>query len=148
MLGPDQFEQFSAAYVRHINDSCKYTSVATIYHTCGNTMQLIDKMVQSGVDAISLDAAAAGVDLPTVASALPPDVIVMGNINPIGALLHDSPEAVVETVEELLTDRREKVVLADQVHNARRPKSGDCAGASGCAQDCTGDQHCRELSYY
>ncbi|MCK5806243.1 MAG: uroporphyrinogen decarboxylase family protein [Lentisphaeria bacterium] len=107
MLGPDQFEQFSAAYVRYINDSCKYTSVATIYHTCGNTMHLIDKMVQSGVDAISLDAAAAGVDLPTVASALPADVIVMGNINPIGTLLHGSPDAVEAETTELLDSMAE-----------------------------------------
>lgn len=31
MLGPEQFEQFSARYVRHINDSCKYTGVSTVY---------------------------------------------------------------------------------------------------------------------
>jgi len=29
MLGPDQFEQFSASYVRHINNSCKYTIPCT-----------------------------------------------------------------------------------------------------------------------
>ena len=32
MLGPPQFEQFSAQYVRHINNSCRYTGVATVYH--------------------------------------------------------------------------------------------------------------------
>ena len=55
MLGPDQFDAFSAGYIRHIIESCKYTGVATIYHTCGNTMSLVGKMAEAGVDAVSLD---------------------------------------------------------------------------------------------
>jgi uroporphyrinogen decarboxylase len=42
MLGPDHFGRFSAAYVRHLVDSCRYTGVSTIYHTCGNTMHPIE----------------------------------------------------------------------------------------------------------
>ena len=79
MLGPNHFWRFSAAYVRHIIESCRYTGVGTIYHTCGNTMHLANKMVESGVDAISLDSPAAGVDLPEVAKNLSPEVIIMGN---------------------------------------------------------------------
>ena len=102
MLGPDQFEQFSAGYVRHINNSCKYTGVATVYHTCGNTMHLVGKMVESGVDAVSLDSVDAGVDLPAVAQALPAEVMVIGNINPTGALLRGRPADVEAEVTELL----------------------------------------------
>ena len=49
MLSPDQFWDFSADFIRHINDSVQYSHASTIYHTCGNTMHLLDKMVQSGV---------------------------------------------------------------------------------------------------
>ena len=103
MLGPDQFEQFSSTYVRHINDSCKYTGVVTVYHTCGNTMHLVGKMAESGVDAVSLDAPEAGVDLPAVAKKLPPEVMVMGNISPTGAMLTGRPAEVETEVTELLT---------------------------------------------
>lgn len=103
MLGPDQFEQFSADYVRHINNSCKYTGVATVYHTCGNTMHLVGKMVESGVDAVSLDSPEAGVDLPAVARDLPPEVVVIGNINPTGVLLGGRPTDVEAEVTQLLT---------------------------------------------
>ena len=77
MLGPDQFAAFSTDYVRHIVDSCRYTGVATIYHTCGNTMHLVDKMVEAGVGAVSLDSPNAGVDLPAVARMLPSNVTIM-----------------------------------------------------------------------
>jgi len=102
MLGSDHFWRFSAAYVRHIIDSCRYTGVGTVYHTCGNTMHLVSKMVESGVDAISLDAPAAGVDLPAVAKRLAPEVIIIGNINPTGAVLHGSRDEVKAEVTELM----------------------------------------------
>jgi len=102
MLGPVQFEQFSSRFVRHINDSFKYTDVATVYHTCGNTMHLIEKMVDSQVDAISLDSPEAGVDLPRVAERVNGEVILFGNINPTGHILRSKPEAVEKEVMQLL----------------------------------------------
>lgn len=102
MLGPDQFEAFSAGYVRHIIESCKYTGVVTIYHTCGNTMALVGKMAEAGVDAVSLDSPEAGVDLVKVARTLPSNVVIMGNINPTGRLLKGSPGEVAEEVDALL----------------------------------------------
>ncbi len=108
MLGPDQFEQFSAHYVKHINNSCRYSGVATVYHTCGNTMHLAMKMAEADVDAISLDSPAAGVDLPTVAELLPKDVVIIGNINPTGTMLTGSPKDVKDEVDDLL-QRMEKV---------------------------------------
>lgn len=102
MLGPDQFSAFSAKYVRHIIESCKYTGVATIYHTCGNTMHLVDKMVETGVDAVSLDSPDVGVDLPTVAQSVSPDVVIMGNICPTGTLINGTPAEVAAEVTDLL----------------------------------------------
>lgn len=102
MLGPDQFEQFSSGFVRHINDSFKYADVATVYHTCGNTMHLIEKMVESKVDAISLDSPEAGVDLPRVAERVNGEVIIIGNINPTGHILKSKPEIVQKEVMQLL----------------------------------------------
>jgi uroporphyrinogen decarboxylase len=102
MLGPEQFEQFSARYVRQINDSCVHTDVSTIYHICGDTMHLVEKMCESGVDALSLDSPEAGVDLPTVAKRITHDVIVMGNISPIGSLLNGRPSDVENDVLQLL----------------------------------------------
>ncbi|MBN1901126.1 uroporphyrinogen decarboxylase family protein [Candidatus Sumerlaeota bacterium] len=106
MLGPDQFAAFSAGYVRHIIESCKYADVATIYHTCGNTMCLAEKMVDAGVNAISLDSPVAGVDLPAVARSLSSNVVIMGNINPTGNMIHGKPQDVEEEVLNLLKQMR------------------------------------------
>jgi uroporphyrinogen decarboxylase len=102
MLGPEQFELFSARYVHQIIESCKYTGVSAIYHVCGNTMHLIKKMADSGVDAISLDSPEIGIDLPAVAKQLSQDIAIIGNISPIGSLLNGSPVDVEKDVLQLL----------------------------------------------
>ncbi len=102
MLGPEQFEQFSSQYVHQIIESCKFSGVSTIYHICGNTMHLVKKMAETGVDALSLDSPETGVDLPAVAKMISSDVMVIGNINPVGSLLNGATEDVENDVLRLL----------------------------------------------
>ncbi len=99
LLGPDQFQQFSANYVHYINESLKYTEVKTMYHVCGNTTHIIKNMYQTGVDILSLDS---DIDLPTVAKTIPEDTIILGNINPTGNMLTGSPANVKSEVDSLL----------------------------------------------
>lgn len=104
MLGPDQFDEFSTTYVKVISDSCRYNGVNIIYHTCGNTMHLIDKMVKAGVNGLSLDSSDVGVNLPKVAAITPEDVAIIGNINPTTTILKGTPEATRRDIIELLRD--------------------------------------------
>jgi uroporphyrinogen decarboxylase len=102
MLGPGQFEEFSAIYVRRIHESCRLSEVSTVYHVCGNSMHLVKAMAGSGVDALSLDSAEAGVDLPSVAETLRDQVVLIGNLNPTGSILHGQPAELERDVEILL----------------------------------------------
>ena len=65
-------------------------------------MHLAGKMAESGVDAVSLDSPAAGVDLPAAAKSLPSEIVIMGNVNPTGALLSGRPAEVEAEATELL----------------------------------------------
>jgi len=102
MLGPDQFEQFSGKFVRQIVDSFLYTDVGIIYHICGNTMHLLEKMCDTGINALSLDACEAGVDLSEAAKRINRDVIIIGNINPVGKLLYGQLNEVAKETCQLL----------------------------------------------
>ena len=103
MLGPDQFEEFSSNYIKNIIDVCSKRGVSTIYHTCGNTMHLIEKMAESGVNGLSLDSKEVGVGLEKVAERVPESITVIGNISPIHNMLNGTPEDVKRDVFELLT---------------------------------------------
>jgi len=102
MLGPDQFKAFSADYVRQIFTACKFDGVDLIYHVCGDAMHLIDGMVESGVDGLSLDSKEAGIDLKAVAEKVPEDVVLIGNTNPTATMVDGTPEQVRREVRELL----------------------------------------------
>ncbi len=54
MLGPDQFAEFSGKYIESICNKYKGTEISFVYHICGNTMHLIEKMAQSEVNACVL----------------------------------------------------------------------------------------------
>ncbi|MBN2275866.1 MAG: uroporphyrinogen decarboxylase family protein [Bacteroidales bacterium] len=102
MLGPDEFEKFSSSFIKHIVNNYRYSNVSIIYHTCGNTMHLIEKMKESQVDGISLDSPKVGVSLPEVARILKNDTLLLGNIDPTGTILNGEPDAVKKEVRDLL----------------------------------------------
>lgn len=102
MLSPDAFDNFSKKYVKRISKLCEDTSIAVVYHICGNSMHLIEKMCEAYVDALSLDSEEAGVDLVKAINKVPDNVIVIGNICPTGKILNGEPEDVKNEVKDLL----------------------------------------------
>jgi uroporphyrinogen decarboxylase len=114
MLGPDQFRDFSAKYVKEIVTACRTRGVATVFHICGNSTHLLTEMVAAGVNAVSLDSREAGVDLVKVAQILPSEVVIIGNISPVNTILNGTPSTVAQEVRELLTamDRYPNFILS------------------------------------
>lgn len=102
MLGPDEFDQFSKKYVSRISQLCNDTPVSVVYHICGNSMHLIEKMCDANVNALSLDSEETGVDLVSVAKKIPNDIVIIGNICPTGKILNGNPNDVKSEVENLL----------------------------------------------
>jgi len=106
MLSPPQFEEFSAIYVRHITQSFKYSRASFVYHTCGNTMHLVEAMGKAGVHGVSLDAPETGVDLREAASRVSDQIVVMGNISPATTMRFGTPEDVRRETRALLESMR------------------------------------------
>jgi uroporphyrinogen decarboxylase len=100
MLGPAQFEEFSGKYVRRLVES--YRDVNIVYHICGSSMHLIDKLIESGVAGISLDSKDRGVDLVAVAKKTRGETVIIGNISTTNTLYLGTPDEVKREVRELL----------------------------------------------
>lgn len=107
ILGPQQFERFSGQYVHHIIQSYKYAGIDTVLHICGNTMHLIDGMVESGAGGLSLDSPETGVDLVKVLQKVPQNVAIIGNINPVSVMKDGTVEDIRKAAAELLEKTRE-----------------------------------------
>jgi uroporphyrinogen decarboxylase len=102
MLGPAHFERFSSVNVKNIVEICHKANSDCIYHVCGNSMHLIEKMVESVVDGLSLDSKDTGVDLIAVAKQVPEKTVLIGNMSPTRTMVYGRPEEVKREVETLL----------------------------------------------
>ncbi len=96
MLSPDLFDQFAGSSVANV---VRRLNLPGVLHVCGDTTHLIDRMCRTGVQALSLDT---GVDIPAILPRVPPDIVIMGNIDPVGVMLNGSPGDVRDAVFGLL----------------------------------------------
>ena len=101
LLSPDLEEEFSSPYVKRIVDAVQDDSFAVIYHNCGdNVPTMLDSILSTGAAAYHFGNA---VDMEKdIISAVPSDVLVMGNVDPAGVLRMGTPESVREVTLALL----------------------------------------------
>ncbi len=100
LLSPALEEEFSAPYVKEIVDSVKNDNFITIYHNCGaSVVKTLDSIIGNGADAYHFGNA---VDLCEILKKVPPNVPVLGNIDPAGQLRMGTPESVRAATLDLL----------------------------------------------
>jgi uroporphyrinogen decarboxylase len=100
LLSPESFSTFCGGYVQGI---IRELSPVSVLHVCGAASHLIKEMAATGADGLSLDAP---VDLCQAAREVPPDVVVIGNIDPVRVITQESPEGVSKATRELVDEMR------------------------------------------
>ncbi len=96
LLSPKQFRKFCMPYIKILVDSLE---VPLILHICGDTSRIIEPMCESGIQGISLDSV---VDLSAISNRVPPNVAIIGNINPTQIMVESSPSIVRQETKKLL----------------------------------------------
>lgn len=101
LLSPSLEEEFSAPYVKQIVDAVQNDDFIVIYHNCGNNVpKMLPSILSTGAAAYHFGNA---VDLEKdILQKVPADVLVMGNIDPVGVLRMGTPESVREATTALL----------------------------------------------
>ena len=96
MLSPRQYREFSGQYTKQIIDQM---DVLTVLHICGNTTHLINEMVATGAQGLSLDSL---VNFPAIAARVPSDVVLIGNVNPTAVMVDETPTGVYAATRALI----------------------------------------------
>ena len=91
LLSPALNAEFSTPYVRRIFDAVRREDFAVIYHNCGNTIPLIESLLENGADAYHFGNA---IDLSEMLKLVPGDIPVLGNLDPAGQLRMGTTESV------------------------------------------------------
>lgn len=99
LVSNDDCYAYSSVYVRKIVDAVQDSSFKVILHNCGNMGQCTDAMVRSGAAALHFGNRT---DMVQALKECPPDLEVMGNIDPVGIFRQGSPETVREATRTLL----------------------------------------------
>ena len=99
LISNDDCLQYCTPYVKRIIDAVQDGGFTVILHNCGNTGHCTDAMVRSGARALHFGNRA---DMVEALKACPPDLPVLGNIDPVGIFQKASPEQVYAAVSALL----------------------------------------------
>lgn len=99
LVSNDDCYLYSSVYVRKIVDAVQDDGFSIVLHNCGNTGHCTDAMIRSGASALHFGNRA---DMVEALKTCPPELPVMGNIDPVTVMQQASPDQVYAAVSELL----------------------------------------------
>ena len=99
LLSNDDCLQYSSLYVKQLVDELQDDSFSVILHNCGNNGQCTQAMIYTGAHGYHFGNAMNMVD---ALETCPPDVLVMGNLDPVGVFKMSTPEQVKQSTKNLL----------------------------------------------
>ena len=93
VISPEMFEKYAYPSLKRTIEAFKKLGVIASLHICGNTLPILERMVDTGAQILELDHL---VDLEAAKRRVGRRVCIMGNVNPTGVLLSGSPQSVEE----------------------------------------------------
>lgn len=99
LVSNDDCSQFSSVYIKRIIDELQDDNFMIVLHNCGNMGHCTQAMVETGAAALHFGNK---VDMPTALEECPKDMLVMGNLDPVGIMKQASPDGVREATLSLL----------------------------------------------
>ncbi len=102
LLSPSLMNEFAAPYMKEIVDAVQNDEFLVIYHNCGNAVaNLVEDITSCGAAAYHFGNA---VPMITMLEKMPKDVVVMGNVDPVGEFRNGTPESIYAATTALLAE--------------------------------------------
>lgn len=101
ILRVNQYDEFVAPYTKEIVEHIHKMGKSVTYHVCGQTSSILNNMVETGIDTMSLDNV---VDLNYAKSVIGSKVCIAGNVDPVEVLMFGTQEQVESAVKQNYKD--------------------------------------------
>ena len=95
LVGPQIYEEFVWPYEKKLVDGLHAMGTRVRLHICGNTRRILAGMGRLGCEIVDLDYPSPMAEART---AMGPDQVLLGNINPVAVLRNGSPEIVTREI--------------------------------------------------
>ncbi len=92
---------FSTPFIRHIVSEVQDDNFLVVLHNCGNRGHCTEAMLQTGARALHFGNA---INMTEALEQCPTDMLILGNIDPVGVLKQLPPNQIKEKVTSLLND--------------------------------------------
>lgn len=99
ILSPATFDSLCVEPLARVAAAAREGGACPVLHICGNTTHLLALMAAVGTDGLSLDAP---VDLGLALEAVPDDMLIIGNVDPVAVMVEGSPDDVKEAAGSLV----------------------------------------------
>ena len=99
LLSDEDHMVYATPYIQQIVEAVQDDDFTIVLHNCGNMGQCTHAMVECGARALHFGNL---VDIPQALTEVPEDMMVMGNLDPVGVLQQATPEAVAAATTDLL----------------------------------------------
>lgn len=99
LLSDEDHMVYATPYIQQIVQAVQDDDFTIVLHNCGNMGQCTHAMVECGARALHFGNL---VDIPQALTEVPEDMMVMGNLDPVGVLQQATPEAVEAATTDLL----------------------------------------------
>jgi MtaA/CmuA family methyltransferase len=108
LVGPALYRDLVLPLETRLVAAIHDAGAAVKLHICGNTAPIVGLMVRTGADVIDLDWM---VPLDKARETVGPGVTLCGNFDPVGVLLHGTPETVAAAAHECLRKGGSRFIL-------------------------------------
>jgi len=99
MLSEDMCQTFSSDFVKKIVEAVQDENFIVILHNCGNTGHVTQSMVRTGANGLHFGNK---IDMVQVLKEVPSNILVLGNLDPVGVFKMGTPQSIIQSTQELL----------------------------------------------
>jgi len=97
LVGPDIYNEFVWPYEKQLIDGVHSLGGKVRLHICGNTRRILEGMGKLGCEIVDLDFLA---PLSEARQQMGPDMVLLGNLNPVAVLRNGDPAGVTAAITE------------------------------------------------
>ena len=108
LVGPALYRDLVLPFEARLVAAIHNAGAAAKLHICGNTAPIVGLMARAGADVIDLDWM---VPLDKARETAGPGVTLCGNFDPVGVLLHGTPETIAAAARECLRQGGSRFIL-------------------------------------
>ncbi len=108
LIAPEMYRDFAWEPEKLMADEVQDYGIPLSIHICGNTVSILPQMGATGAHILEIDWQ---VDMGKAREEIPPDTVLMGNINPSDPMVLGTENDIEDAVRKIITDTKGKGVF-------------------------------------